>query len=94
MQAPHFFLPSHQEPDGGDLMLCGTPSGSEGLTKFLKRKGFKMNKNLYVGNLSFKVTDEDLKTNFLKQVKLHLQQSLRTNSQGNPKVSVCRNENR
>ncbi len=23
-----------------------------------------MNKNLYVGNLSFKVTDEDLKTNF------------------------------
>ncbi len=29
-----------------------------------KRKGMKMNKNLYVGNLSFKVTDEDLKTNF------------------------------
>jgi cold-inducible RNA-binding protein len=24
----------------------------------------KMNKNLYVGNLSFKVTDDDLKTNF------------------------------
>lgn len=24
----------------------------------------KMNKNLYVGNLSFKVTNEDLKTNF------------------------------
>jgi hypothetical protein len=46
------------------LMLCGTPSGSEGLTEFLKRKGFKMNKNLYVGNLSFKVTDEDLKSNF------------------------------
>lgn len=30
----------------------------------IKRKGTKMNKNLYVGNLSFKVTDEDLKTNF------------------------------
>jgi len=32
--------------------------------KGITRKGIKMNKNLYVGNLSFKVTDEDLKTNF------------------------------
>jgi len=30
----------------------------------ITRKGIKMNKNLYVGNVSFKVTDEDLKTNF------------------------------
>jgi len=29
-----------------------------------KRKGRTMNKNLYVGNLSFKITDEDLKANF------------------------------
>jgi RNA recognition motif-containing protein len=30
----------------------------------MKRKECAMNKNLYVGNLSFKVTDEDLKANF------------------------------
>ena len=30
----------------------------------ITRKGIKMNKNLYVGNVSFKVTDDDLKTNF------------------------------
>ena len=33
-------------------------------TLALTRKGIKMNKNLYVGNLSFKVTDDDLKANF------------------------------
>jgi cold-inducible RNA-binding protein len=32
--------------------------------KVVMRKGMKMNKNLYVGNLSFKVTDDDLKSNF------------------------------
>jgi RNA recognition motif-containing protein len=30
----------------------------------IKRKEIKMNKNLYVGNLSYKITDEDLKSNF------------------------------
>ena len=44
------------------MMLCGAPSGNEGLNE--SGKGTKMNKNLYVGNLSFKVTDEDLKANF------------------------------
>ena len=30
----------------------------------INRKGIKMNKNLYVGNLSYKITDDDLKSNF------------------------------
>jgi len=46
------------------LMLCNTPLGRKDLTRAVTRKGTKMNKNLYVGNLSFKVTDDDLKANF------------------------------
>ena len=46
------------------LMLCNTPLGRKDLTQAVTRKGTKMNKNLYVGNLSFKVTDDDLKANF------------------------------
>lgn len=49
------------ETDGVILMLCDTLSGNEGS---MKRKGIKMNKNLYVGNLSYKITDDDLKSNF------------------------------
>lgn len=50
--------------DEGDFDALGTPQGSEGLIRFPKKKGRKMNKNLYVGNLSFKVTEEDLRSNF------------------------------
>ena len=46
------------------LMLCDAPPGKEGTEEQSPRKGIKMNKNLYVGNLSYKVTDDDLKSNF------------------------------
>jgi len=36
----------------------------KGEEKFKEKRGLKMNKNLYVGNLSYKITDDDLKTNF------------------------------
>lgn len=47
-------------------MLCGAPSrGMKVLkTNHSKKGDLKMNKNLYVGNLSYKITEEDLKTNF------------------------------
>lgn len=45
-------------------MLCDTPPGTKGLTKTIKGKGSKMIKNLYVGNLSYKITEEDLRSNF------------------------------
>ncbi len=46
------------------LMLCDTPSGNEGTENIKKERGLKMNKNLYVGNLSYKITDDDLRSNF------------------------------
>jgi len=35
-----------------------------GEEKFKEKRGIEMNKNLYIGNLSYKITDDDLKTNF------------------------------
>jgi RNA recognition motif-containing protein len=50
---------------GVNLVLCGIPSGNKGTrSNYQERKVSKMNKNLYVGNLSYKISDEDLKTNF------------------------------
>mgnify|MGYP000947017524 FL=1 len=45
------------------LMLCKTHRGIK-IIKITRRKGIKMNKNLYVGNLSYKITDDDLRSNF------------------------------
>jgi RNA recognition motif-containing protein len=43
---------------------CETPGVTESYSGFEKRREAEMGKNLYIGNLSNEVTEEDLKANF------------------------------
>jgi len=53
-----------------------------------------MNKNLYIGNLPYEVTEEDLKTNFSESEKSFPSISSRTNTPGLAGCFACGDGNR